>query len=132
MIQVGLKQMILYDIFCFTNTVIYGSLYFPVPDLLLGNRPWSPICIYRPWPQICIYWPWPPIWIYRPWPQICIYRPWPVRSLGFHMPTLSPQFVFTDPGLRFLLPCSEFAFTFLFVVVAVAVVILAVVVISLD
>ena len=46
------------------------------------------------------------------------------------MPTLSPQFVFTDPGIRFLLPCSEFAFTFLFVVVAMAVVILAIVVIS--
>ena len=43
---------------------------------------------------------------------------------------LVPQSVFTGPGLRFLLPCSEFAFTFLSIVVAVAAVLLAIVVIS--
>ena len=51
-------------------------------------------------------------------------------TLGLHIPTLSPQFVFTGPGLRFLSPCSEFAFTFLSIVVAVAAVLLAIVVIS--
>ena len=74
--------------------------------------------------------PWPPICIYRPWLQIFIYRSWSVWSLGFHVPTLSPQSVFTESGLRFLLPCSKFAFTFLSIVVVVAVVILAIVVIS--
>ena len=65
--------------------------------------------------------------LYLPaWPQIFIYRPWSVRSLGLHIPTLSPQFVFTGPELRFLLPCSEFTFTFLSIAVAVAVVILAI------
>ena len=77
-----------------------------------------------------IAWPWPPTCICRPWPQIFIYRPWSVRSLGLHIPTLSPEFVFTRPGLRFLSPCSEFAFTFLSIVVAVAAVILAIAVIS--
>ena len=121
---------------------------FPGPSPLLG--PWPPICIYHPWPPIGLYWPWPliciyrswasiyiyrpwsPICIYRPWPQIFIYRPCPVRNLGLHKPILSPQFVLTGPGLRSVLPCSEFAFTFLFVVAAVVVVILAIVVISLD
>ena len=41
--------------------------------------------------------------------QIFIYRLWSVRSLSFHMPTLSSQFAFTGPSLRFLLPCSELA-----------------------
>ena len=69
--------------------------------------------------------------LYLPaWPQIFFYRRWSVRSLGLHIPTLSPQFVFTGPDLRFLLLCSDFAFTFLSIVVAVAVVILAIVVIS--
>ena len=35
------------------------------------------------------------------------------------------QFVFTGPGLRFLLPYSEFAFTFLSIVVPVAEVVIA-------
>ena len=43
---------------------------------------------------------------------------------------MTPQFVFTGPGLRFLLRWSKFAFTFLSIVVAVAVVKLAIVVIS--
>ena len=47
---------------------------------------------------------------------------------GLHIPTLHPEFVFTGPGLRFLLQYSEFAFTFL--VVAVTVIILAMVAIS--
>ena len=42
-------------------------------------------------------------------PQIFICRLRSVRSLSLHMPTLSPQFVFTGSGLRFLLPCSELA-----------------------
>ena len=114
-----------------------GYLYFPATGPLLGPWPsiciywpWPPICVYRPWPPICIYRPWPPICVYRPWLQIFIYRPWSVWSLGLQIPTLSPQSVFTGPGLRFLLPCSEFAFTFLSIVVAVAVVILAIVVTS--
>ena len=45
---------------------------------------------------------------------------------GLAYTNLDPrQFVFTDPGLRFLLPYSEFAFTFLSIVVAVAEVIIA-------
>ena len=76
-------------------------------------RPLPPICVYRPCPPICIYRPWPQICIYRLWPQIFIYQPWSVRSLGLHIPTLPPQFLFTGPGLRFLLPCSEFAFNLL-------------------
>ena len=75
---------------------------------------------------------WPPICIYQPLLPICIYRPWRVRSLGLHIPTLSRQFVFTGPGLRLALLCSEFAFIFIFVVGAVDVVILAIAVISLD
>ena len=55
-----------------------------------------------------------------------------MRSLGLRMPTLSPQFVFTSPGLRFLLLCSDFAFALLSAVVAVAVVVLAMVVASWD
>ena len=98
--------------------------------LICIYRLWPPICVYQPWPQICIYRPWPPIYVYRPWLQIFIYRPWSVRSLGLQIPTLSPQSVFTGLGLRFLLPCFEFAFTFLSVVVAVAAVLLAIVVIS--
>ena len=39
-----------------------------------------------------------------------------------------PQSVFTGPGLRFLLPCSEFAFAFLSIVISVAAVLLAIVV----
>ena len=78
-------------------------------------RPWPPICIYRPWPQIFIYLPWPPICIYRPWPPPYVYRPWTPpcvypkfaftgspRGLSLHIATLSPQFVFTGPGLRFI------------------------------
>ena len=45
---------------------------------------------------------------------------------------LAPQSVFTGPGLRFLLPCSEFAFTLLSIVVAVPAVLLAIAVISYD
>ena len=106
------------------------SLYLPAldPNLCLPALP--PICIYRPWPQICIYRSWSPICIYQPWPEIFIYRPWSVRNLDLHIPTLSPQFAFTDPGLRFLLLCNDFAFTFLSIVVAVTVVILAIVVTS--
>ena len=44
-----------------------------------------------------------------------------MRSLGLRMPTLSPQFVFAGPDLRFLLLCSDFAFALLSAVVAVAV-----------
>ena len=51
---------------------------------------------------------------------------------GLHVPTLTPQFVFTGHGQRFLLPCCEFAFTLLSIVVALAAVILAIVVIYLD
>ena len=59
--------------------------------------------------------------LYLPaWPPIFFYRRWSVRSLGLHIPPLSPQFVFTGPDLRFLLPFSEFTFTFLSIVVAVA------------
>ena len=96
-----------------------GYLYFPVPGPLLGSwlRPRPPALapnfIYRPWPPNCAYRPWPPICIYQPWPQIFIYQPWSVRSLGLHIPTLFPQFVFTGPGLRFLLPCSQLAFNLL-------------------
>ena len=108
-----------------SRNVRRGYLYFQAPALCLdpspGPRSWPPICIYRPWSPICIY---------RPWPQIFFYRPWSVRGLGLHIPTLSPQFVFAGPGLRFLFPCSDFAFTFLSIVVAVAVVILALVVTS--
>ena len=49
---------------------------------------------------------------------------------GLHIPTLHPEFVFTGPGLRFLLQYSEFAFPFLSLVVAVTVIILAMVAIS--
>ena len=49
---------------------------------------------------------------------------------GLAYTNLVPQFVFTGSGLRFLLLCSDFAFTFLSIVVAVAVVILAIVVTS--
>ena len=110
------------------------NLYFPASDPLFVPRPWLPTLVpnlyltalapnlyLRPWPQICFYWS---------WPQIFLYRPWSVRSLGLHTSTSSPQFVFTGPGLQFLLPSPEFAFTFLSIVVAVAVVILAIVVIS--
>ena len=55
-----------------------------------------------------------------------------MRSLGLRMPTLTPQFVFTGPDLRFLLRCSDFAFALLSAVVAVAVVVLAMVVASWD
>ena len=93
-----------------------GYLYFTVPGLLLGPRPWPwpPMCIYRPWHQICIYqpWhqictsrPWPPIWIYRFWPPICVYPKFLFTGstrLSLHIPTLSPQFVFTGPGLWFV------------------------------
>ena len=48
----------------------------------------------------------------------CIYQPCP-----------SPQFAFTGPGLRFVLPCSEFEFVFLFVVVAVVVIVVVIVVV---
>ena len=112
------------------------NLYFPASDPLLVSRPWrwpptlapnfyltalAPNLCLRPWLQICFYWS---------WPQIILYRPWSVRSLGLHTPTSSPQFAFTGPGLQFLLPSPEFAFTFLSIVVAVAVVILAIVLIS--
>ena len=53
-----------------------------------------------------------------------------MRSLGLRMPTLSPQFVFAGPDLRFLLLCSDFAFALLSAVVAVAVVVLAMLVAS--
>ena len=114
----------------------FGYLYFPAAGPLFGPQPWPPICIYRPWPPICVYRPWPPN-LYLPalapsmyltalapnfylptlasnlyllvLSQIFISRLWSVRSLSLHMPTLSPQFVFTGPGLRFLLPCSELA-----------------------
>ena len=49
---------------------------------------------------------------------------------GLHIPKLPPEYVFTGPGVRFLLQYSEFAFTFLFLVVAVTVIILAIVAIS--
>ena len=49
---------------------------------------------------------------------------------GLHIPTLHPEFVFTGPGLRFLLQYYEFAFLFLSLVVAVTVIILAMVAIS--
>ena len=64
--------------------------------------------------------------------RIFIHQSWSVRGLGLHLPTLTPQFVFTGHGLRFLLPCSEFALTLLSIEVAVAAVILAIAVISLD
>ena len=120
----------------------FGYLHFPAPALwspvciylpwtpICVYRPCPPICIYRPWPQICIYRSWSPICIYQPWPEIFIYRPWSVRNLDLHIPTMSSQFVYTDPGLRFLLLCNDFAFTFLSIVVAVTVVILAIVVTS--
>ena len=73
----------------------------PGPGLDPGRRPWPTVCIYRPWSPICVYRPWPSICVYRPWPPICIYRSWSLRSLGLHIPTLSPQFVFTGPNLRF-------------------------------
>ena len=125
---------------CFSRPLALAPIciYRPWPPICV-YRPWPPICIYRPWPLICVYRPWPPICIYRPWHPICVYRPWlqificrpwSVRSLGLQILTLSPQSVFTGPGLRFLLPCSEFAFTFLSIVVAVAAVLLAIVVIS--
>ena len=112
------------------------NLYFPASDPLLVPRPWlwpptlapnlylttlSPNLYLRPWPQICFYWS---------WLQIFLYRPWSPRSPSLHTPTSSPRFVFTGPGLQFLLPSPEFAFNFLSIVVAVAVVILAIVVIS--
>ena len=50
-----------------------------------------------------------------------------MRSLGLRMPTLSPQFVFAGPDLRFLLLCSGFAFALLSAVVAVAVAVAVVV-----
>ena len=117
------------------------------------------ICFSRPSPlppaltlaQIFIYQPrpWPPISGYRPWPLLCLSaltpnlysRPW---SPNFCLPALvspEPGFAYTKivppiciywPGLRFLLPCSEFEFIFLSIVVAVAVVILAIAVISQD
>ena len=96
------------------------NLYLPAlaPNLHLPAL--APNLYLMALPQICIY---------RPWLQIFIYRSWSVWSLGLGIPTLSPQFVFTGPGLQFVLPCSEFVFTFLFVVVAVVAVIA---VISLD
>ena len=36
-------------------------MYFPAPSLLLGPRPWPPICIYQPWPPMCVDQPWPKI-----------------------------------------------------------------------
>ena len=58
------------------------------------------------WPPICIYRPWPPICIYRPWPPPCVYLKFvftgSARCLSLHLLTLSPQFVFTGPGLRFV------------------------------
>ena len=124
---------------CFSVFVFHGPRPFAWPPALtLTPGPGSqfvftglgPQFVYLPWPQICIYRPWHPICVYRSWLQIFIYRPWSVRSLGLQIPTLSPQSVFTGLGLRFLLPCFEFAFTFLSVVVAVAAVLLAIVVIS--
>ena len=121
----------------FFYSLKFCCFFFRLPDFLQFS------CIFRvfvfagprPWPQppICIYRPWPPICIYRPPLQIFIYWPWSVRSLGLQIPTLSPQPVFTGSGLRFLLPCSEFAFTFLQQwLVAVAAVLLAIAVISQD
>ena len=83
-------------------------MYFLASGPLLGPQPWhwSPICIYRPWLPICIYRPWSQLCIYRPWPQIFIYRPWSVQSLDLHIPTSSPQFVFTGPGLIFITALS--------------------------
>ena len=40
-----------------------------------------------------------------------------------------PQFAFTGPGVRFVLPCSEFEFASLFVVVAVVVIVVVIVVV---
>ena len=45
-----------------------------------------------------------------PWHQIFFYLPLPFRSLGLHVPTLSPQFVFICSSL-FVLSCYEFSFS---------------------
>ena len=82
----------------------------PWPSIYI-YQPWLPPCVYRPWHQICIYQPWPPICIYQPWPPACVYPKFvfisSARCLSLHIPTLSLQFVFTGPGLRFV--CSQAA-----------------------
>ena len=103
------------------------------------------ICISRP-PALCLaHGPGPQFYLPALAPNLCLPAPAPnlclpalapnfylpaLVSLGLHIPTLSPQFVFTGSDLRLLLLCSDFAFTFLSIVVAVAVVILAIVVTS--
>ena len=74
------------------------NLYLPTPGpQFVFTAPWPSFCIYRPWPIICIYRPWLPICIYRPWPTILL----PVRGLSWHIPTLSPWFVFVFTVLAY-------------------------------
>ena len=60
-------------------------LCFPGPALCLGP---GPVPGPRPWLSICIY----PKFVFTG----------SARGLSFHIPTLSPQFVFTGPDLRFV------------------------------
>ena len=106
--------------------------------LALAPGPGSPICIYRPTRQFAFTGSSSQFVFTNPGPKFVFTGPGP--KFLFTGPgqsgawaciyQLVPQFVFTSSGLRFLLPCSEFAFTFLSIVVAVAVVILAIVVFS--
>ena len=118
-----LENVLLEKYLISVSAVLNGYLYFPAHGPLLRPRPWPQIYLYRPWSQICIYRSWPPICNYRPWHQICIYQPGPKfvftnsdpqfaftpnsylpaqPGLSLHIPTLSPQFVFTGPGLWFV------------------------------
>ena len=82
--------------------VSFGCLCFLAPGLLLGLRPRSLALA----PNLYFYRPWPPSCIYRPWPPPCVYPKFVFTGsawgLSLHIPTLSPQFVFTGPGLRFV------------------------------
>ena len=110
-------------------------MYFPPPPgPLLSLRPRPPALA----PNLCLQALVPNLYLTTLAPNLYL----PALAPNFYLPALVspkpgladtnlvPQSVFTGPGLRFLLPCSEFAFTFLSIVVAVAAVLLAIVVIS--
>ena len=109
------------------------------PALCLAPDPGPQFVFTGPGPQFVFTGPGPKFVFPGPGPQFVFTGPGP----NFYYPALvspkpeladtnlvPPQSVFTGPGLRFLLRCSEFAFTFLSIVVAVAAVLLAIVVIS--
>ena len=120
----------------------FGYLHFPAPALCLAPGP-GPQFVFTGFglqfvstgPAPNLYLPALAPNLYLPVLVPNLYLPTLARNfylptLVLHIPTLSPQFAFTDPGLRFLLLCNDFAFTFLSIVVAVTVVILAIVVTS--